>query len=45
MEEKCLVLMSQWMTDVSPTALEDLHSKIVKLFQPWIFPVDTDDGR
>nr|XP_020450035.1 ectopic P granules protein 5 homolog [Monopterus albus] len=25
-------------------ALQDLHSKIVKLFKPWIFPVDTDDG-
>lgn len=26
-------------------ALQDLHSKIVKLFKPWIFPLDTDDGR
>uniref|UniRef100_A0A8D3DJB8 Ectopic P-granules autophagy protein 5 homolog (C. elegans) n=1 Tax=Scophthalmus maximus TaxID=52904 RepID=A0A8D3DJB8_SCOMX len=26
-------------------ALQDLHSKIEKLFKPWIFPVDTDDGR
>ncbi|XP_040898135.1 ectopic P granules protein 5 homolog [Toxotes jaculatrix] len=25
-------------------ALHDLHSKTVKLFKPWIFPVDTDDG-
>ncbi|XP_034396490.1 ectopic P granules protein 5 homolog isoform X2 [Cyclopterus lumpus] len=25
-------------------ALQDLHSKIVKLFKPWIFPLDTDDG-
>ncbi|KAM9858500.1 ectopic P granules protein 5 homolog [Aulostomus maculatus] len=25
-------------------ALEDLQRKIVKLFKPWIFPVDTDDG-
>ncbi|XP_040011126.1 ectopic P granules protein 5 homolog [Xiphias gladius] len=25
-------------------ALRDLHSKTVKLFKPWIFPVDTDDG-
>ncbi|XP_061672965.1 ectopic P granules protein 5 homolog [Syngnathoides biaculeatus] len=25
-------------------ALHDLHSKIVKLFKPWIFPLDTDDG-
>ncbi|KAF0033797.1 hypothetical protein F2P81_013863 [Scophthalmus maximus] len=25
-------------------ALQDLHSKIEKLFKPWIFPVDTDDG-
>nr|XP_019956581.1 PREDICTED: ectopic P granules protein 5 homolog [Paralichthys olivaceus] len=25
-------------------ALQDLHSKIVKLFKPWIFPVDTDDS-
>ncbi|XP_068166676.1 ectopic P granules protein 5 homolog isoform X2 [Antennarius striatus] len=25
-------------------ALHDLHSKIVKFFKPWIFPVDTDDG-
>ncbi|XP_028269596.1 ectopic P granules protein 5 homolog [Parambassis ranga] len=25
-------------------ALQDLHSKIVKLFKPWIFPLDTGDG-
>uniref|UniRef100_A0A672IBN9 Ectopic P-granules autophagy protein 5 homolog (C. elegans) n=1 Tax=Salarias fasciatus TaxID=181472 RepID=A0A672IBN9_SALFA len=25
-------------------ALQDLHSKIVKLFQPWIFPLDTGEG-
>ncbi|XP_054630458.1 ectopic P granules protein 5 homolog [Dunckerocampus dactyliophorus] len=25
-------------------ALHDLHSKIVKLFKPWIFPLDTEDG-
>ncbi|KAM9393292.1 ectopic P granules protein 5 homolog [Pholidichthys leucotaenia] len=25
-------------------ALHDLHSKIVKLFQPWIFPLDKGDG-
>uniref|UniRef100_A0A8C4I1H2 Ectopic P-granules autophagy protein 5 homolog (C. elegans) n=1 Tax=Dicentrarchus labrax TaxID=13489 RepID=A0A8C4I1H2_DICLA len=25
-------------------ALHDLHSKIVKLFKPWIFPLDTDDS-
>ncbi|TKS78798.1 Ectopic P granules protein 5 -like protein [Collichthys lucidus] len=25
-------------------ALQDLHSKIVKLFKPWIFPLDTKDG-
>ncbi|XP_067375939.1 ectopic P granules protein 5 homolog isoform X2 [Channa argus] len=25
-------------------ALQDLHSKIVKLFKPWIFPLDIDDG-
>lgn len=25
-------------------ALQDLHSKTVKLFKPWIFPLDTDDG-
>ncbi|CAJ1068858.1 ectopic P granules protein 5 homolog isoform X1 [Xyrichtys novacula] len=25
-------------------ALQDLHSKIVKMFKPWIFPLDTDDG-
>ncbi|KAE8292255.1 Ectopic P granules protein 5-like protein [Larimichthys crocea] len=25
-------------------ALQDLHSKIVKLFKPWIFPLDTEDG-
>lgn len=25
-------------------ALENLHSKIVKLFKPWIFPLDTGDG-
>ncbi|XP_031164874.1 ectopic P granules protein 5 homolog [Sander lucioperca] len=25
-------------------ALLDLHSKIVKLFKPWIFPLDTEDG-
>lgn len=25
-------------------ALQDLHSKIVKLFKPWIFPLDTDDS-
>ncbi|XP_058491865.1 ectopic P granules protein 5 homolog [Solea solea] len=25
-------------------ALQDLHSKIVNLFKPWIFPVDCDDG-
>ncbi|XP_071755771.1 ectopic P granules protein 5 homolog isoform X1 [Centroberyx gerrardi] len=24
-------------------ALQDLHSKIVKLFKPWILPLDTDD--
>ncbi|XP_068461257.1 ectopic P granules protein 5 homolog [Clinocottus analis] len=24
--------------------LQNLHSKIVKLFKPWIFPLDTDDG-
>uniref|UniRef100_A0A671VZ58 Ectopic P-granules autophagy protein 5 homolog (C. elegans) n=1 Tax=Sparus aurata TaxID=8175 RepID=A0A671VZ58_SPAAU len=24
-------------------ALQDLHSKIVKLFKPWIFPLDTED--
>ncbi|XP_056231949.1 ectopic P granules protein 5 homolog [Seriola aureovittata] len=24
--------------------LQDLHSKTVKLFKPWIFPVDTDDA-
>lgn len=26
------------------TALQDLHSKMVKFFKPWIFPLDTDDG-
>uniref|UniRef100_A0A4W6GAP0 Ectopic P-granules autophagy protein 5 homolog (C. elegans) n=1 Tax=Lates calcarifer TaxID=8187 RepID=A0A4W6GAP0_LATCA len=26
------------------STLQDLHSKIVKLFKPWIFPVDTEDG-
>ncbi|XP_074526057.1 ectopic P granules protein 5 homolog isoform X2 [Halichoeres trimaculatus] len=25
-------------------ALKDLHSKIVKLFKPWIFPLDSDDS-
>ncbi|XP_069565474.1 ectopic P granules protein 5 homolog [Brachyistius frenatus] len=25
-------------------ALQDLHSKIVKLFKPWIFPLDTGNG-
>lgn len=25
-------------------ALQDLHSKMVKFFKPWIFPLDTDDG-
>ncbi|XP_041855260.1 ectopic P granules protein 5 homolog [Melanotaenia boesemani] len=25
-------------------ALQDLHSKLVKLFKPWIFPLDTADG-
>ncbi|XP_061624089.1 ectopic P granules protein 5 homolog isoform X2 [Phyllopteryx taeniolatus] len=25
-------------------ALHDLHSKIVKLFKPWIFPLNTEDG-
>ncbi|XP_029018537.1 ectopic P granules protein 5 homolog [Betta splendens] len=25
-------------------ALQDLHSNIVKLFKPWIFPLDTEDG-
>lgn len=25
-------------------ALQTLHSKIVKLFRPWIFPLDTEDG-
>ncbi|XP_061906831.1 ectopic P granules protein 5 homolog isoform X1 [Entelurus aequoreus] len=25
-------------------ALHALHSKIVKLFKPWIFPLDTEDG-
>ncbi|KAF3850897.1 hypothetical protein F7725_012669 [Dissostichus mawsoni] len=25
-------------------ALQDLHSKIGKLFKPWIFPLDTEDG-
>ncbi|KAM4576445.1 ectopic P granules protein 5 homolog [Odontesthes bonariensis] len=25
-------------------ALQDLHSKLVKLFKPWIFPLDTGDG-
>lgn len=25
-------------------ALQNLHSKIVKLFKPWIFPLDTEDG-
>ncbi|XP_029915436.1 ectopic P granules protein 5 homolog isoform X2 [Myripristis murdjan] len=25
-------------------ALQDLHSKIVKLFKPWILPLDTDDA-
>ncbi|KAK2837339.1 hypothetical protein Q5P01_014551 [Channa striata] len=25
-------------------ALQDLHSKIVKLCKPWIFPLDIDDG-
>ncbi|XP_047237311.1 ectopic P granules protein 5 homolog [Girardinichthys multiradiatus] len=25
-------------------ALQDLHSKLVKLFKPWIFPLDTTDG-
>ncbi|XP_020505539.2 ectopic P granules protein 5 homolog [Labrus bergylta] len=25
-------------------ALQDLHSKIVKLFTPWIFPLDTEDS-
>ncbi|XP_010772204.1 ectopic P granules protein 5 homolog [Notothenia coriiceps] len=24
--------------------LQDLHSKIGKLFKPWIFPLDTEDG-
>lgn len=24
--------------------LQDLHSKIVKLFKPWIFPLDNDDA-
>uniref|UniRef100_A0A8C6PTP5 Ectopic P-granules autophagy protein 5 homolog (C. elegans) n=1 Tax=Nothobranchius furzeri TaxID=105023 RepID=A0A8C6PTP5_NOTFU len=26
------------------TALQDLHSKVVKLFKPWIFPLDTGEG-
>ncbi|CAG07847.1 unnamed protein product [Tetraodon nigroviridis] len=26
------------------TALQDLHSKIVNLFKPWIFPLDTGDS-
>uniref|UniRef100_A0A8C4I216 Ectopic P-granules autophagy protein 5 homolog (C. elegans) n=1 Tax=Dicentrarchus labrax TaxID=13489 RepID=A0A8C4I216_DICLA len=26
------------------STLHDLHSKIVKLFKPWIFPLDTDDS-
>uniref|UniRef100_A0A3B4BDQ9 Ectopic P-granules autophagy protein 5 homolog n=1 Tax=Periophthalmus magnuspinnatus TaxID=409849 RepID=A0A3B4BDQ9_9GOBI len=26
-------------------SLQNLHSKIVKLFSPWIFPLDTEDGR
>uniref|UniRef100_A0A1A8FDK4 Ectopic P-granules autophagy protein 5 homolog n=3 Tax=Nothobranchius TaxID=28779 RepID=A0A1A8FDK4_9TELE len=25
-------------------ALQDLHSKVVKLFKPWIFPLDTGEG-
>ncbi|XP_055017592.1 ectopic P granules protein 5 homolog isoform X2 [Boleophthalmus pectinirostris] len=25
-------------------SLQNLHSKIVKLFSPWIFPLDTEDG-
>ncbi|XP_026178495.1 ectopic P granules protein 5 homolog [Mastacembelus armatus] len=25
-------------------ALQDLHSKVVKLFKPWVFPLDTDGG-
>ncbi|KAM6931497.1 ectopic P granules protein 5 homolog [Xenentodon cancila] len=25
-------------------ALQDLHSKLVKLFKPWIFPLDTGDA-
>uniref|UniRef100_A0A7N6F6H0 Ectopic P-granules autophagy protein 5 homolog n=1 Tax=Anabas testudineus TaxID=64144 RepID=A0A7N6F6H0_ANATE len=26
------------------STVQDLHSKIIKLFKPWIFPVDTDDA-
>ncbi|XP_053725820.1 ectopic P granules protein 5 homolog [Synchiropus splendidus] len=25
-------------------ALQDLHGRIVRLFRPWIFPLDSDDG-
>lgn len=25
-------------------ALQNLHNKIVKLFRPWVFPLDTEDG-
>lgn len=33
-----------WRCRFNFTALQDLHSKIVKFFKPWIFPLDTDDG-
>lgn len=28
----------------SSAVLQELYCTIVKLFKPWIFPVDTDEG-
>lgn len=40
----CYLSLRKWNGSCTFTALQDVHSKIVKLFKPWIFPLDTEDG-
>lgn len=47
LDKKCLywsLTVIHKLTHFDFTALQDLHSKMVKFFKPWIFPLDTDDG-
>jgi len=39
-----LPVLWKWNVSFLYTALQNLHSKLVKLFKPWIFPLDTGDG-